>query len=144
MAKHSPQILTSKSLVFGKGLLWATLTGEKTFTVRKYREGAHDFKMGDVITGIFMDGLSVALEVRRDTIKKPFRELLSPKRDWEKRGYYFDKAYFESNKRFPGYEDTTWDTMGAVILIKVFEISHCTAVRFNEHADKNEFKISRP
>ena len=142
--KQSPQILTGKSLVFGKGLLWATLTGEKTFTVRKYREGAHDFKMGDIITGEFMDGLNVALEVRRDTIRKPFRELLSPKRDADKRGYYFDKAYFENLKSFPGYGDITWDTMGAIILIEVFDIRDVTAVRFNQHANKDEFKIFRP
>lgn len=30
-----------KRLVFGEGLMMPSLDGEKRFTVRKYREGAH-------------------------------------------------------------------------------------------------------
>src|SRR3989344_2333196 len=132
-------VLTEKFLVFGKGFLWSTLDGEKTFTIRQYREEAHDFKMGEVITGAFMDGLSIALQIRRDTIKKPFRELLSPKRDVEKRGYWFDKKYFAGLKRFPGYEDITWDTMGAVIMIEVWRIGPMEAACFNQYTNKTGF-----
>ena len=64
-----------KRLIFGEGLMFPTLTGEKQITLRKYRAGSHDFVKGEVIRGEFKDGLNVLLQITADTEKKPFNEL---------------------------------------------------------------------
>ena len=60
-----------KRLIFGEGLMFPTLTGEKQITLRKYRAGSHDFVKGEVIRGEFKDGLNVLLQITADTEKKP-------------------------------------------------------------------------
>lgn len=65
------------TLIFGEGLLLPTLTGEKKITIRKYREGAHDFKEDQVILGVFREkNVEYALlQITADTENKPFNRL---------------------------------------------------------------------
>lgn len=64
-----------KSIVFGKGLLVPTLTGNKQITIRKYRPEAHNFKKGEVAQGVFMEGLTIPLEITQDTETGRFKNL---------------------------------------------------------------------
>jgi hypothetical protein len=64
-----------KRLVFGEGLMIPSIKGKKRITLRKYREGAHDFLGGEEVIGEFKDGLDIPLRITADTVKKPFSEL---------------------------------------------------------------------
>ncbi len=64
-----------KRLVFGEGLMTPSLDGSKRFTVRKYREGAHDFSKDEIVIGEFKDGLNILLNIVNDTKKDTFRNL---------------------------------------------------------------------
>jgi len=123
-----------RRLVFGEGLMTPSLDGEKRFTVRKYREGSHDFKKGEIVIGEFKDGLDILIQITADTKKNSFEHLKRSKRDLDKNGYWFDDEYFEDLKQFPGYQNLTWDTMGAVIFFEVLKINGVPAVRINQHA----------
>ena len=52
-----------------------TLRGEKLVTLRRYREGAHDFEAGELVRGVFAEGFDVPLIITRNTQKKPFGAL---------------------------------------------------------------------
>lgn len=121
-----------KRLVFGKGLMYPSLDGSKRFTVRKYREGSHDFVKDEIVLGEFKDGLTILLRITDDTKKDEFRRLRSPKEDMDKQGYYFDKAYFKELSAY--YYDLTWDTMGAIIFFEVLKVNGVPVVSINEHA----------
>ena len=62
-------------LIFGDDLMSPTLTGEKLITIRRYRKGAHDFIKGEMVEGIFKDGLTILLEITEDTKIKTFAKL---------------------------------------------------------------------
>ncbi|MBI2037155.1 MAG: hypothetical protein HYT14_02235 [Candidatus Liptonbacteria bacterium] len=124
-----------KRLVFGEGLMVPSLDGSKRFTVRKYREGAHDFEKHDIAIGEFKDGFDILICITEDTKKAPFRELKRSKRKSEKEGgYYFDEAYFEDLKSYyPDDPSFTWDTMGAVISFEVLHVGSVPVVKLNQH-----------
>lgn len=124
-----------KRLVFGKGLMVPSLDGEKRFTVRKYREGAHDFKKDEIAIGEFKDGFDILIRIMRDTKKGPFKHLKRSKKTLESAGgcrYYFDEAYFEDLKGY--YSDITWETIGAVIFFEVLKSYGVPVVSINKHA----------
>lgn len=121
-----------KRLVFGEGLMALSLDGEKRFTVRKYREGAHDFSKDEVVIGEFKDGLNILLRITGDTKKAPFKQLGTPKRDQARNGYYFDTNYFEELKSY--YPDLTWETMGAIVFFEILKVNGVSVVSMNEHA----------
>ncbi|MBI3632987.1 MAG: hypothetical protein HY226_01715 [Candidatus Vogelbacteria bacterium] len=123
-----------KRLVFGEGLMAASLDGSKRFTIRKYREGSHDFTKDEVILGEFKDGLSIVLRVTEDTLKDSFRKLQRSKKDINKNGYYFDKSYFKDLAAW--YPDLNWNDIGAVICFEVLKIEGVPVVSFNEHTKK--------
>ena len=124
-----------KRLVFGEGLMVPSLDGSKRFTVRTYREGAHDFQKHEIAIGEFKDGFDILLCITEDTKKAPFRELKRSKKTAKKEGgHYFDAAYFRDLKTYPGYEDITWDTMGAVISFEVLHVGSVPAVKLNANA----------
>lgn len=129
-----------KRLVFGDGLMAPSLDGSKRFTVRKYREGSHDFSKDEIVVGEFKDGLNILLRIPDDTKKAPFKNLKTTKRQQEKEGYYFDNEYFEDLKTY--YPDLTWDTMGAVVFFEVLKIefagNNVPVVQLNEHAKQGE------
>lgn len=128
------QVAKKPPLVFGDGLMWPSLDGSKSFTVRKYRAGAHDFDQDEIIVGEFKDGLNILLRISAVTLKLPFRKLLSPRSDMATRGYYFDKNYYNGLKSY--YPDLTWETMGAVIWFEVLKIDGTPTVQLNAHAKK--------
>jgi hypothetical protein len=121
-----------KRLVFGEGLMSPSLDGSKRFTVRKYREGAHDFAKGEIIIGEFKDGLDILLRVLEDTKMGSFKRLLSPEKDVGRKGYWFDEAYFDDLKAY--YPDLTWETSGAVIIFEVLKVDGVSVVSINAHA----------
>ena len=122
-----------KRLVFGEGLMVPSLDGSKRFTVRKYREGAHDFQKHDIVIGEFKDGFDILICITEDIKKAPFRELKRSKRKSEKEGgYYFGVAYFKDLAAY--YPDLTWDTMGAVISFEVLHVGSVPAVKLNANA----------
>jgi len=121
-----------KHLVFGEGLLAPALDGSKCFTVRKYREGSHDFVKGEIVQGEFKDGLTILLQITQDTKKDTFGNLKKSKRNLDKNGYYFDKQYFEDLANY--YPDLTRDDVGAIVFFEILKVSDIPVVRFNEHA----------
>ena len=123
-----------RQLIFGEGLMWPSLDGSKRFTVRKYREGSHDFSKDEVVQGEFKDGLNILLRITEDTKKAAFKDLKKAKRDVNKNGYYFDNKYFEELKAY--YPDLTWDTMGAIIFFEVLKVNDVSVVSMNEHAQQ--------
>ena len=121
-----------KRLVFGEGLMIPSLDGSKRFTVRKYREGAHDFSKDEVVIGEFKDGLNILLHITEDTRKDTFQNLKKSPKDLSKNGYYFDKHYFEDLKTY--YPNLTWDDMGAIVFFEVLKVNGVSVVSINEHA----------
>lgn len=121
-----------KRLVFGEGLMSPSLDGSKRFTVRKYREGSHDFSKDEIIVGEFKDGLNILLHITEDTKKDTFKRLKRSKKGLGKNGYYFDIEYFEDLKQY--YPDLIWDTMGAVVFFEILKINGVSVVSLNEHA----------
>lgn len=120
-----------KRLVFGEGLLLPSLDGSKRFTVRKYREGAHDFSKDQIIIGEFKDGLNILLHITEDTRLGIFYRLKRSKKETEKNGYYFDTEYFEDLKQY--YPDLTWDTVGAVVFFELLKVNGVSVVSINEN-----------
>lgn len=118
-----------KRLIFGEGLLAPTLEGDKLFTVRKYREGSHDFTKGEIIKGEFKDGLTVLLQITRDTKKGVFKNLRSSKKMIDKNGYYFDNEYFDALAVF--YPDLIWGDTGAIIFFEVLKVNDVPVVSVN-------------
>ena len=131
---HSEKLVAElKRLVFAEGCLNPSLDRSKRFTIRKYRQGAHDFSKDEVVVGEFKEGLDILLHVTEDTLKRPFKLLQRSKRMCEKKGgHWFDDTYFEDLKSY--YPDLTWDTMGAVIFFEVLKVDGVPVVQFNEHA----------
>jgi len=121
-----------KRLIFGEGLMAPSLDGSKRFTVRKYREGSHDFVKDEVIKGEFKDGLTILLRITEDTRKDVFKRLKKSKRNLNKNGYYFDKQYFDDLAVW--YPDLTWDDMGAIVFFEVLRVNNVPIVSINEHA----------
>lgn len=121
-----------KRLVFGEGLMTPSLDGEKRFTVRKYREGSHDFQKDEIVIGEFKDGLNILLQIHADTKKVPFKGLKSSKANLAQTGYWFDNTYFEDLKQY--YPELTWETTGAVIFFEVLKVKGVPVVSINEHA----------
>ncbi len=121
-----------KRLVFGEGLMIPSLDGEKRFTIRKYREGSHDFKNDEIVIGEFKDGLNILLHITADTKKAPLKGLKSTKANLAKAGYWFDNAYFDGLRQY--YQELTWEDMGAVIFFEVLKVNGVPVVRINEHA----------
>lgn len=120
-----------KRLVFGEGLMAASLDGSKRFTIRKYRRDAHDFSEGEIFIGEFKDGLNVLLQTTRVTLVETFRRLRQPKKDTDKNGYYFNPEYFKELKQY--YPDLKWDTIGAVIFFEVLRVNGVPVVKVNQH-----------
>lgn len=123
-----------KRLVFGEGLLNPSLDGNKRFTVRKYREDAHDFSKDEIVIGEFKDGLNILLRITKNTKKDTFNRLKRNKKEIDKNGYYFDVQYFEELKQY--YPDLTWNTMGAVVFFEVLKVNGVSVVSINEHINK--------
>lgn len=127
-----------KRLVFGEGLMTPALEGNKRFTVRKYREGSHDFSRDEIVVGEFKDGLNILLRITDDTKKATFKKLKTTKKQSEKEGYYFNEEYFGDLKTY--YPDLTWDTMGAIVFFEVLKIefagNNVPVVQFNEHTQR--------
>ena len=122
-----------RELAFGPGHLLPTLAGIKRFTIRRFRSGAHDFKKGELIWGVFKGGLDVQLSIPRDAIIAPFKYLLADERNLGKNGYYFDQPYFEILRRY--YDELTWSQNGAVIFYEVLKIGGTAVTRTNKDED---------
>ncbi len=124
----------TRELIFGEGLMAPIFSGDKTFTVRKFRLGAHDFKKGEIIIGKFKDGLNVLLQITKDSKITLFKRLLNSKRDLENDGYWFNGEYFNGLKNY--YPDLTWEDMGAIVFHEVLKVSGVPVVALNEFAKR--------
>lgn len=119
-----------RELIFGEGLWAPTLSGDKQFSVRKFRKEAHDFKEGELILGKFKDGLNMLLQATRDSKIAPFKHLRNPRKNFKEAGYYFDELYFEELKIY--YPDLTWEDTGAVVFYEILKINGVPVVALNE------------
>jgi len=121
---------TLKELLFGEGLMSPTISGDKLITLRRYRKDAHDFLKGEIVRGIFKDGLTILLRITADTEVKPFDELT----DGEARqdGFADAAAAFEGLKTY--YPDLKRSDLAATIRYEVFSVDGARAVEYNEHA----------
>lgn len=112
-----------------------SLDGSKRFTVRKYREGSHDFTRDEVVIGEFKDGLNILIRITEDTLKAPFNELERSREVAEKKGgYWFDEEYFGDLQSY--YPGLTWDDTGAVVSFEVLHVNGVPVVQLNEHAQQ--------
>lgn len=120
-----------KELVFGEGLMTPSLEGEKRLTLRRYRPESHDFKKGEIVVGIFKDGLDVLLKITADTLTKPFGKVTDREaKDW---GRGDAASLFEGLlDYYPDLKKT--DTL-AVIEFEVLKVSGVPVVRFNQYAN---------
>ncbi len=121
-----------KRLAFAGELMVPSLDGSKRFTVRKYREGAHDFSKDEIVIGEFKGVLNILLHITADTKKGTLKSLKRNKKEINKNGYYFDAIYFEELKQY--YTDLTWDTMGAIVFFEVLKVNGVSVVSVNEQA----------
>lgn len=136
MAKPTTAV-AMKRLVFSNGLMSPSLDGSKSFTVRKYRAEAHNFKKGEIAIGEFMDGLDILIKITADTFKRSFRGLKHTAEVQKlglvtNLGFEFDENYFNDLKSY--YPDLTWNDTGAVISFEVLKINGVPAVQHNKHA----------
>jgi len=120
-----------KRLIFGECLMSPSLDGSKRFTVRRYRQGSHDFKKNEIFIGEYKDGLDILHQAIADTKIGTFRLLKLDKKYLDKKGYYFDEEYFEDLATY--YENLDWDELGAVIMYEVLKVNDVPVVCFNEH-----------
>lgn len=118
-----------KKLVFAEGLLEPTIAGEKKITLRKYRAGTHDFTAGEIVRGVFKDGIDIPLLMSTDTLKKPFSELTD--REAVEDGFQGTEDAFDGLLEY--YPDLTRDTVIAVIRFEVATVAGIPAIAYNEH-----------
>lgn len=116
-----------KRLIFGEGLMAPTLSGEKMVTLRKYREGSHDFVAGEVIRGEFKDGLNILLRITADTEKKPFSDVTN--KEAKRDGFKSAKVAFDGLKEY--YPDLKKSDLCATICYEVCKIEGVPAVSIN-------------
>ena len=118
-----------KELIFGRGLLDPTTEGRKRITIRKYRAESHDFQAGEIVKGIFMEGLTILLRITADTLTKPFRELA----DQEAQDDGFDNAEhaFEGLQGY--YPDLTKEDLAGIIRFEVLCVDQEPVVQFNQY-----------
>lgn len=124
-----------KRLIFGEGLMFPSLDGKKNFTIRKYREDAHDFKKGEIVIAEFKDGLTILIAITEDTKKASFTDLVRSKEEFEKHGgYYFDAEYYRTLRSY--YPDMKWSMIGAVISYEILKVNDMPVVTLNEHVKR--------
>ena len=124
-----------KRLIFGEGLMFPSLDGSKHFTIRKYREGAHDFKKGETVIAEFKDGLTILITITEDTKKASFKDLVRSKEEFGKHGgYYFDTEYYRTLRSY--YPGMKWSDVGAVISYEILKVNGIPVVTLNEHVKR--------
>ena len=117
-------------LIFGEGLLGVTLQGIKKITLRKYREGSHDFLEGQIIRGEFMDGLNILLEVTSATETKKFSDLTD--QEAQEDGFAdAEDAFNELKEYYPGLSKE--DDL-ATIRFKILTHDDIPVVSLNEYS----------
>lgn len=119
-----------KELVFGEGLMNPTIQEKKKITIRKFRPEAHNFTTGEVIKGVFKDGLVILLRITADTETKILFRLT----DFEARedGYHNAIEAAEELKQY--YPDLNMDSVMAIIRYEILKIEDAPIVSFNEFA----------
>lgn len=108
----------SSRLIFAQGLLTPVLAGTKKITIRKYKEGSHDFIEGQLIEGQFLDGITLLLEVTKKTVLKKFCDI--PKEFVLADGFGSHAVMMREMKIF--YPDLHADVMAAVIEFQLPQI----------------------
>ena len=123
-----------KRLIFGEGLMFPTLAGEKQITLCKYRAGSHDFVTGEVIRGEFKDGWNILLQITADTEKKPFSELTD--QEAQEDGFESAKDAFNDLKDY--YPDLQWSDLLATIRYEILKTNEVPVVSVNEYIAHEE------
>jgi len=118
-----------KRLVFGEGLMVPVITGKKKITLRKYREGAHDFVHNEIIIGEFKDGLDIPLRITADTVKKRFARISD--HEAQEDGFLDAEDAFNGMGKY--YEGLTGDDIAAVVRFEICLVEGVPAVAFNQH-----------
>lgn len=118
-----------KRLIFEVGLMGPTLKGDKQVTLRKYRAGSHDFTIGEIIRGEFMDGLNILLRITDAIEKKSFNEMT----DEEARatGFADAEAAFGGLREY--YSDLKWTDLAATIRYEILKVEGAPVVSMNEY-----------
>lgn len=119
-----------RNLLFGKGLLGPTLNGVKKITLRRYRAETHSFVQGEVVRGIFLDGMDLLIRITEDTKTCPFSELADDVAQED--GYADAESAFEGLINF--YPDLQSSDLAATIRFEIYSVEGIPAVRINEHA----------
>ena len=123
-----------KRLIFGEGLMFPTLAGEKQITLCKYRAGSHDFVKGEVIRGEFKDGWNILLQITADTEKKPFSELTD--QEAQEDGFESAKDAFNGLKDY--YQNLQWSDLLATIRYEILKTNEVPVVSVNEYVAHEE------
>ena len=121
--------MAMKELVFGEGLLGATLSGEKQATIRRYRPEAHDFKKDEIVLGVFKDGWSILLRITDDTVVKPLSKLS----DEEARASGFKDARDARKGLKRWYPDLKRTDTAAVVRHEILKVDGVQVATLNQH-----------
>ncbi|MEK7628196.1 MAG: ASCH domain-containing protein [Patescibacteria group bacterium] len=113
-----------KQLPFDGGYLYDVLTGAKRITIRRYRQGKHDFNAGEVIYGDFKGELKILIRITAKVDLKPFGSLT--KAEAREDGFNdANDAFNDLRKYYPQLKKTE---MAAVIRFEVAKIDGVPAV----------------
>ena len=120
-----------RRLKFAKGLLRPVISGDKKITLRRYKAEAHDFNVGDVILGIFEDGLSIPLLVTKDTVAKRFSELTEDEAIED--GFSDSQSAFEGVRKHYPHTAMFWLDYMAVIRFEVLKVEGIPVISYNSY-----------
>lgn len=124
-------MLNRKRLLFAKGSLKPTLRGIKKITLRKYREGSHDFEKEDVVRGeFFEEGLDILITITAKTELKTFDEMSDT--DAREHGFSDAQDMFEAMNLC--YKNLKPETMAAIIRFEVYHVDDDPVVSLNNGA----------
>lgn len=120
-----------KRLIFGEGLLGNVLAGDEETSLRKYREGSHDFKKGEFVKGEFMDGVVIVLQITADTEKKRIADLTNE----DLRGTLFEDAEDVFNGLKHWYSELTRKDLIGIIRFEIPKIEGIPIVALLEDTE---------
>jgi len=119
-----------RKIVFEKGLMNPSLTGDRKIAIKKYQAGAHDFVKDEIVHGEFKDGLTILLCITADTKKVTFDQLTDIEAQQD--DFVDAKDAFNGLKNY--YPDLQKTDMAAIIFYEILSVDDNSVVSINEHA----------
>jgi hypothetical protein len=119
-----------RKIVFRKGLMDPSLTGDKKIAIKKYQADAHDFVKDEIVHGEFKDGLTILLCITANTKKVTFDQLTDIEAQQD--GFVDAEDAFNGLKNC--YPDLQKTDVAAIIFYEILSVDDNLVVSINEHA----------